>query len=74
MSKANVNELEDEFDIRRSLIPGQLAVPSKAMEAMKAGVSPQENDVRKIRKYIDGKSTKAIQEEEFALFLEKGEN
>ena len=43
--------------------PGQLAAPSKsdayrrAVDAMKAGVSPQEHDLKKFRKYMESEFT-----------------
>jgi hypothetical protein len=54
---------EDESDKNGSLKPGQLAGPSKsnvyrrAVDAMKAGVSPQERDMRNILKYMGGEYT-----------------
>lgn len=54
---------EDESDRAGNLKPGQLAPPSKsnvyrsAVNAIKAGVSPQERDLRKLRKYMGGEYT-----------------
>jgi hypothetical protein len=54
--KDELDVFEDESDNGGNLKPGQLAAPSKsnayrrAIDGMKANVSPQERDLRKIRK------------------------
>ena len=54
---------EDEFDKPGNLKPGSLVAASKsnayrrAVDALKAVVSPQERDLRKIRKYMGGEYT-----------------
>jgi hypothetical protein len=58
---ANVNESEEESDGSGGLNPGQLVVPSKSnayrrtMEHNEGRVSPQKNDLRKVRKYKAGR-------------------